>query len=375
MENNKIKSALKIVESKTKLNLSYFKNDFPSASTENYNYDIVKNEDWTEGFWTGILWMMYQYSGDTLFRATANANVTSFTERMKKDIVLDHHDLGFLYSLSCFASYKLTKDDNAKKQVVLAADKLLKRWHEEPGFIQAWGSMDDDSEHRFIIDSLLNMPLLYRASDISGDNKYRNVATRHYSICVDHLIRENGSSYHTFFVDRSSKTPTHGSTFQGYADDSSWARGQAWSIYGIALNYGESPSEDKMNKFKSVTKFFIDKLPKDHVSYWDLDFTDGSDQARDSSATAIAICGILEMIQYISDKEYVDSLMESVSLMIESLIDNYSNKDLIKGAPLLNEGVYSWHQNKGVNEGNLWGDYFYVEALMRLSNPEWKPYW
>lgn len=370
-----VKKALDLVKSKTKINIKYFGNKFPSAATHDYKYKIVENEDWTEGFWTGILWMMFQYSGDTLFRATASANIESFTQRNKDHVVLDHHDLGFLYSLSCVASYKLSGDENAKKQGLIAADKLLLRWHDNPGFIQAWGAMDNEKEHRFIIDSLLNLPLLYWASEVSDNPDYATVAKRHYQICVDYLIREDGSSFHTFFVDPKTHLPSRGVTAQGYADDSSWARGQAWSIYGIALNYGHNPTQDAMDKFIKVTDYFIERLPEDHVAYWDLIFTDGSGHVRDSSSSAIAVCGILEMMQYIEDESLKTRLLKSVEDMMDSLIHKYANTVLEEGAPLLNEGVYSWHENNGVNEGNAWGDYFYVEALMRLANPDWKPYW
>lgn len=372
---SKVKDALNIVEEKTKINISYFGKQFPAAATKDQIYPIVDNEDWTEGFWTGILWMMYQYSGDTIYRATANSNIASFTQRNKDHVVLDHHDLGFLYSLSCVAAYKITGEENARKQGLIAADKLLARWHDNPGFIQAWGAMDNEKEHRFIIDSLLNLPLLYWASEVSGEKHYEEIAKRHYQICVDYLIREDGSTFHTFFVDPLTHKPTSGVTAQGYADDSSWARGQAWSIYGIALNYGHNPSQDALDKFIKVTDYFIDRLPEDHVAYWDLIFTDGSGHVRDSSAAAIAVCGILEMIPYLEDKELVERLMESVKLISESLIENYANKELIPGAPLLDEGVYSWHEDYGVEEGNAWGDYFYVEMLMRLGNPDWKTYW
>ena len=375
MEKTMITDALDLVEEKTRLNIGYFGSKFPSAATKDYIYNIVINEDWTDGFWTGILWMMYQYKGDTIYRATANTNVNSFTKRMKEHIVLDHHDMGFLYSLSCVASYKLTGDENAKKQAILAADNLLSRWHDNPGFIQAWGAMDNDDEHRFIIDSLLNLPLLYWATEVTGEERYTEVAKRHYEIVMEYCIRDNGSSYHTYYVDPKTHKPTHGVTHQGYADDSSWARGQAWGIYGIALNYGKAPSQEKMDKFIQITDYFLDKLPADHVPYWDLIFTDGSGHERDSGSAAIAACGILEMLQYIDDEKLRTKLLGAVDLMMESLVENYANTDLIKGAPLLNEGVYSWHEDNGVDEGNLWGDYFYVEALMRLANPEWKPYW
>lgn len=371
----KLEEAIKLIEKKTLINIEYFGEKFPSATTCNYVYDKVDNEDWTEGFWTGILWMLYETTGNKEFKQTALKNLDSFQKRLENNIVLDHHDLGFLYSLSSVAAYQITESTEAKKLAISAAYKLLSRWHDNPGFIQAWGAMDDKEEHRFIIDSLLNLPLLRWAYDQTNDKKFKEVIHRHYNICVDYLIRDDGSSYHTYYVNPESKLPSHGLTAQGFSDDSSWARGQAWAVYGIALNYSYNPTNEKLEKFIQVTDFFIKHLPSDYVSYWDLIFGDGSNQEKDSGATAIVICGILEMLPYIEDEELSVKYKDFVLLMIESLIDNYANREIIPGAPLLNEGVYSWHENKGVNEGNLWGDYFYVEAIIRLLNKNWKTYW
>ncbi|CAM3460373.1 glycoside hydrolase family 88 protein [Erysipelothrix anatis] len=370
-----IKQALDRVAIQTALNMEYFEDTFPSASTLQNQYQKVKNEDWVEGFWTGILWMMFEYQQQPVYREMAQRHVISFIDRMDRNIVLDHHDMGFLYSLSCVASYRLTGDEAAKEVALRAADKLIARWHENPGFIQAWGAKNDPQEHRFIIDSLLNLPLLYWANEETGISEYRDIADRHYQICLTYLIRDNGSSYHTYYVDPITHIPSHGLTRQGFSDDSSWARGQAWSIYGIALGYKHYPLTETMSQFMAVTDYFLEKLPENQVAYWDLIFNDGSDQPRDSSAAAIAVCGMLEMLPHITDSDYRKKTESAVDAIMLSLIKNYANKKPEKGHALLNEGVYSWHDNFGIEEGNIWGDYFYVEALMRLNNPSWKPYW
>lgn len=367
--------AIDLAKEKTLLNLDYFGEDFPSATTYDYKYKIVENADWTEGFWTGILWMLYEFSDNDKFKEVALKNLDSFRKRFDENAVLDHHDLGFLYTLSSVSAYKLTGNEDAKELAIEAAYKLLNRWHDNPGFIQAWGTMDNEEEHRFIIDSLLNLPLLKWAYEETNDEKFNDVVKRHYEICVTNLIRDDGGSFHTYYVDPISHLPSHGLTAQGYSDDSSWARGQAWSVYGIALNYAHDPSQDKMEKFLKVTNYFIDNLPCDYVSYWDLIFNDGSGHERDSGATAIVVCGILEMLPHIEDKNIIEKYENIINHMMENLITKYSNKDIVEGAPLLNEGVYSWHEDNGVNEGNLWGDYFYLEALMRLADKNWEPYW
>lgn len=358
------------------LNMDYFEKRFPWSATKEDHYPIIDNIEWTDGFWTGMLWLAYEYTHEDKYKELAECNIKSFLHRVENRIELDHHDLGFLYSLSCVSGYKLTGNSDAKKAGILAADKLLERWQEKGQFLQAWGPKDSSEHYRFIIDCMLNIPLLYWASEVTGDAHYADIAKRHFETSVKYVIRDDASAFHTFYMDPVTGGPSHGATRQGYNDDSSWARGQAWGIYGIPLNIRYTKDLASKDIYKGMTNYFLNRLPKDHVCYWDLIFNDGSDQSKDSSATAIAICGILQMNHFLeSNDEDKQTYLGAAQCMMRSLIENYTRNEQEPGNPILYHGVYSWHSGKGVDQGNIWGDYFYMEAITRMLNDSWEPYW
>ena len=165
----------KIVE-QVRCNMNYFGTGFPTPATKDDTYGIIDNVEWTNGFWTGMLWLCYEYTGDEEFRLMAEQNITSFLNRVEKRLELDHHDLGFLYIPSCVAGYKLTGSEDGKKAGMMAADKLMERYQEKGGFIQAWGVLGARDDYRLIIDCLLNIPLLYWASEVTGNNIYESAA-------------------------------------------------------------------------------------------------------------------------------------------------------------------------------------------------------
>lgn len=355
------------------LNMEYFQHKFPYSAAKNNIYPIIENIEWTDGFWTGMLWLSYEYTGDIKYRNLAEQNIESFFHRIEQRIELDHHDLGFLYSLSCVAGYKLTKSELAKKAALLAAEKLIERWQEKGEFLQAWGPLDSKDHYKFIIDCMLNIPLLYWASDVSGIEKYRELAKKHFDTSCRYVIREDASAYHTYYMNPENGQGDHGATRQGYHDDSAWARGQAWGIYGIPLNIRYTKQLEYIELYKGMTNYFLNRLPEDNVCYWDLIFSDKDEQSRDSSAAAIAVCGMMEMHPYLVSEE--QALYQGASAnILRSLIKNYTKEHKEQGNPILYHGVYSWHSNKGVDEGNIWGDYFYMEALLR-SIKKWEPYW
>ena len=154
------KAISKVVE-QVRCNMNYFGTRFPSPATRDHTYGIIENIEWTDGFWTGMLWLCYEYTGDEVFRIRAEQNISSFLKRVEKRLELDHHDLGFLYSLSCVAGYKLTGSEDGMKAGIMAADKLMERYQEKGGFIQAWGELGTRDNYRLIIDCLLNIPLLH----------------------------------------------------------------------------------------------------------------------------------------------------------------------------------------------------------------------
>lgn len=348
-------------------NMERFGTDFPSACATNGKYRIKKNDDWTNGFWTGMLWIAYEYTGKEKFKELACENIKSFEKRLEEHFILDHHDIGFLYSLSVVAGYRILKDEKLKTVILRAADVLASRFQEKGSFIQAWGKKGDEKEYRLIIDSLLNLPLLYRAWEISGDSSYREIAERHYHNVIANIVREDYSTYHTFYFDPQTGKPDHGATHQGFSDQSCWARGQAWAILGMPLHdriSGSGMSQEEEELYTHIVEYFDRHLPSDGMPYWDLIFTDGSDQPRDSSALAIAACGMLE--------RHETEKAEEMLLTLKNLASSEAEPE---SEGILLHGVYAYAEGKGVDEPNLWGDYFYMEALYRLYQPDWTPYW
>jgi len=334
------------------------------------------NFGWTTSFWPGMLWLGYELTGDETFRRAGERHVQSFTERVERGIDLDTHDLGFLYTLACVAPWRLVGDDQAKRAALDAAEHLMARFLEPAGIIQAWGDLSNPAQRgRTIIDSLMNMPLLYWASEMTGDPRYREAAHRHTVQLRDHMIRPDDTTFHTFYWDPQTGEPLRGATEQGHADHSCWARGQAWGIYGFTLNYRYTADETFLRAAERCADYFLDHLPADHVAYWDLVFADGSGEERDSSAAAIAVCGLDELARSLPDGPRKERYRTAARAMLASLGASYSTADHPESNALLLHGIYDKPKSVGVDEGTLWGDYFYLEALTRAIKPDWKRYW
>ncbi|MGC1375923.1 MAG: glycoside hydrolase family 88 protein [Anaerolineales bacterium] len=368
---------------KVAANLATFSDVYPHDHTTHNIYQaralngfpVGSNAGWTTGFWPGLLWLAYELTGAAEYRQAGLLQAQRFAQRLRDDLDLDHHDIGFLYTLACVAPWRLTGDVAARATAIRAADRLLTRYLERPGIIQAWGSLDDPQERgRIIVDSLMNLPLLYWAGETSGQAHYARSALRHAGQVRDYLVRPDGSTFHTFFFDETG-APVSGVTFQGAGDASCWSRGQAWAIYGFALSYMYTRDDSFLRAACRVADYFLANLPADGVAYWDLIFPDGSAEERDSSAASIAVCGLLELARQLPAGADAQRYQAAARRILASLFHNYSTVHLPDSNALLLQGVYNKPLGKGVNEGNLWGDYFYLEALMRLSKPDWKPCW
>lgn len=372
-------------------NLIQFTEKFPQSATNNNVYPLNQhtatpgdllwdipgdNVGWTTSFWTGILWLAYEKTRNSKYREAAEIQVESFNKRIAEKIDVDTHDLGFLYSLSCIACYKLTGNENAKKAALSAAEYLRTRYVEPATIFQAWGNMNNPEEQgRMIIDCLMNLPLLYWAGEVTNDNTYTEQARAHAEQAFKYIVRGNGTTFHTYFFDVETGEPKFGRTAQGFSDDSCWARGQAWGVYGFTLSYIYTKDEAFLEIAKTLANYFLNRSPEDLVAYWDLDFDDTSGEERDSSSSAILICGLLEMIKYLEDGEEKNYYQTAAYKILRSLVENYSGpRNDPESNALLLEGVYSKPGNFGVNEANLWGDYFYVEALIRATQA-WELYW
>ncbi len=350
---------------------------FPNEYSKNNVYETVENTfGWGNGFWSGILWHAYQLTGNEKYKEVMLGQIPSYTKRITEKIGVNHHDMGFLYSLSCVAAYKLTGNEEAKNAAIMAADHLTTRYRECGGFIQAWGNVNDPKDNRLIIDCLLNIPLLYWASEVTGDPKYDKIAWTHFNTTIGVCCRPDASTYHTYYFDPETGAPVKGVTHQGAFDESAWARGQAWGIYGPMLTRTYKESDGAMQVFKATSSYFLNNLPSDYVPFWDLCFKDGSTEPRDTSSAAIACCGMLEAIKYMANDDPLRAIyVNAVNRIMNALIDGYTSKDCPESNGILMHQTYALPQGIGIDEHNIWGDYFFIEALHRLVEPEWKLYW
>jgi unsaturated chondroitin disaccharide hydrolase len=359
-------------------NLPVLTEQFLGMFSVDLRYSVTANNMWATSFWTGMLWLAYEVTGHEKYRQVGEIHLESFRERLENRINIDHHDIGFLYTLSAVAAYKLTKNETAKELALKAANYLIGRFKEKGRFIVAWGELGDRNDpraNRIIMDCLMNLPLLYWATETSGDSKYNQIAREHLEQTIKYLVRRDGSTFHTFVFEFDTDQPLFGKTHQGYADNSCWARGQAWGIYGFPLSYNYTGDWGLIELTKKVTNYFLNRLPEDQICYWDLVFIEGTEE-RDSSGAAIAVCGLLELAKHLPLSDESHYYYGNAALKIlDSLMQNYTTIDHPQSNGILLHAVSTKPGGSGVDECCIWGDYYYYfEALVRLMN-DWKLYW
>lgn len=353
---------------KIKYQLEKFQGGYPEACSIQGVYPITKNTDWTTGFWSGMTSLAWRLTGDDIFLKHLEEQVISFSARLDEKHDIETHDLGFLYSLSCVNAWKITGNQLAYDAALRAAHFLSERYLPVANIIQAWGDLNDPLQQgRMIIDCLMNLPLLYWAGNETGDKKYIDYAYNHAIQSMNHLLRKDNSTFHTFYMDIHTGEPVRGSTHQGYSDNSCWARGQAWAIYGFALSYRTTGNPDFLDSSKNAANYFIEHLPEDKICYWDLSLTE-QETHRDSSAAVIAACGLLELANHLPRSDSNRNYFIEVALKISNeLFVNYFDGEL-NASGYLKHSVYNMNKKRGVDEYCTWGDYFFIELLTRLKS-------
>jgi len=377
---DEVASGLKICTGQILRILPDFTDKFQSASSKSLFYRQMDNHGWTNGFWTGEIWLAYEFCKDESLKKAALMQCESFYNRIKEQIYTASHDMGFLYSLSCVAAYQLTGSERAKEAALMAAENLTTMFREKGQFIQSLNQPENAAEYRMIVDTLLNLPLLYWASEISGDDKYKKIAITHFYTTKRYLLRADGSISQAAKFDLSTGEHLCNYTRQGYSDTSAWSRGQAWAIYGPAISYKYTGMEECKEMFRKAASYYMEHLPEDMIPYFDLCITEGDEWPRDSSAAAIAACGMLEMAKYLEEEEahyYVSCARKTM----KSLYDNYMVRDYEASNGLLMHATYCCNTPYNEMTGDIgkdeccsFGDYFYMEALTRLYQ-DWKMYW
>jgi len=352
---------------------------FPSGHSEHQLYSCGGNIGWTSGFWTGMLWLAYELTRKGHYRNAAEQQVQSFHHRISNKIDVENHDMGFLFSLSCVAAWKLTGNKLARETALLAADNLMARFHEKPGIFQAWRTLekdcDPDFRGRMIIDCLLNMPLLFWASEQSGNSMYRCNALRHINQTINYIVRENTSSHHTYFFDPETGYALHGKQHQGYDDNSTWSRGQTWGMLGFTLARHYTGDNNFLDLSRWMSLYYLNRLTTSELPLWDFDVPATGPQHIDSSAAAIAACAFLEQAKQLPPQDPYRLLCQNAAWKtLRDLQQHCSSSQNTSSNGLLLHSVRNMNKNMGVDECSLWGDYFYMEALVR-NTQIWDPYW
>lgn len=365
-------------------NLDCFTEKFPSSGGVDGVYQPTENadaflfSDWTSSFWTGMVWLAYEITGDEKFKKVGLIHSKSFRERYEKNIILDHHDIGFLFTLSCVAAYKLTGDAFSKETALLAAEKLAKRYREKAGIIQVRGLIEDEAHEstgEFIIDCCMNLPLLYWAANETGNRKYWEMAYSHIQNVANFMVQDNAATHQNFKKDIHTGEPLRGWTGQGDGNpDGCWSRGQAWAIYGLPISYTYTGDWSLLEIAKRVSNYFLNRLQSDNCANWDFLYQSDADQ-RDTSAVAIAVCGMLELAKQLPLGDPDRVVYESAAKVLTAdLIKNYAYTKAESPNALLKAGVYAFKTDLCVNEPVIWGDYYMMEALCRLTR-YFKMYW
>ncbi len=320
------------------------------------------SRDWTSGFYPGQLWQLYEYSQkEELMQAVAQW--TAFIEKEKYDT--HTHDLGFKVFCSFGQGYRLTQNEAYKEVILQTAATLIKRYHEKVGCIRSWDFNREVWQFPVIIDNMMNLEMLFAATRMSGDSTYYNIAYQHALTTLKNHIREDHSSYHVIDYDTLSGEIRLRQTHQGFSDASSWARGQAWNLYGFSMAYRETGDERFLEHAKGLAQFFYThpRLPEDLIPYWDFDAPHIPNEPRDASAAAIATCGLLMLCDWVPEekKQYLSWADKSLAVLSSPTYQSTHAPFLLK------HSVGSIPDSSEVDVPIVYADYYYIEALMKRN--------
>jgi len=347
-------------------NLALFPPDslnIPRSLNPDSTLNTVKSRDWTSGFYAGTLWQLYRFSKDERLKDAAMA-WTAFQTKEQFD---DHtHDLGFKIYCSFGEGYKLTKDEHYKKVIISASNQLTQRFNEKVGAIKSWDFNAEEWKFPVIIDNMMNLEMLFEAATLANDDRLYKIADQHAQTTLNNHFRPDNSSVHVVDFDPANGKIRSRVTHQGHSDDSAWARGQAWGLYGFTLAYRATKNPAYLAQAQQIAHFFFThpNLPADKIPYWDFNAPNIPKEEKDASAAAIAASALLELSQY--DKE---NRAKYIGWADEVLTSLSSEKYTATTPPfLLNQSVGSKPRNSEVNTPITYADYYYVEGLLRRIN-------
>lgn len=320
---------------------------------------------WTSGFFPGLLWYLYEHSGDKQLCEAA----TRFSDALEpvKSLSWNTHDVGFMMYNGVGHAARITGDKKYKKWMLQTADSLASLYNPDVGTILSWPWMKEKRgwPHNTIIDNMLNLELLFWASENGGDRRFYDIAVDHARTTMKNHFREDYSTYHVVVYNDHSSEVLKRITDQGYSDESVWARGQAWAIYGYAMCFRETGIPEFKTVAMNAADYFISHLPDDHVPYWDFEVPGKETEEKDASAAAIAASAFLELASLIEEPSEKNRYKEAALNILTTLSsEKYRSHDT---SAILDHSVGSKPHESEIDLPIIYADYYYVEALVRLK--------
>lgn len=323
--------------------------------------------DWTEGFFPGELWYIYEYTGDDRWASRADYMQAKFYEHRK---YATHHDLGFIFNCSFGNGYRLTKREVYKRTLIDAANSLFKRYDPRVGCIKSWDAdkgwqAERGWQYPVIIDNMMNLELLFKATELTGNNKYEKAAISHADATMINHFRTNFSCYHVVDYDSITGVVRSKQTAQGYAHESEWARGQAWALYGYTVMYRYTKENKYLDFATKIANYILThpQLPADKIPYWDFSAPNIPREPRDVSAASLIASALLELDGY-TDVDFKTAAQEILETLSS---DDYQSKVGESNGFLLQHSVGSIPHKSEIDVPIIYADYYYLEALLRLK--------
>ena len=324
-------------------------------------------DEWCSGFWPGILWYDFESSRDEIVREEAE-RYTEALEYLSRRPAFDH-DLGFLMFCSYGNAYRLTGSPKFRDIILASADTLATLFNPKVGTILSWPrNVEMLGGHNTIMDNMINLEMLFWASKNGGDKRLYDIALKHAETTMEYHFRPDGTCYHVAVYDPESGKFIKGMTHQGYSDSSTWARGQAWAVYGYTMVFRETQDRRFLDFACKVTDAYLRRLPDDYVPYWDFDDPAIPDAPRDASAACVVASALLELQAYVTPEKR-DEYRDSAVKMLASLSsDEFRSGD--KRHSFLDHSTGHKPAGSEIDAAIVYADYYYIEALLRLKKLE-----
>ena len=325
------------------------------------NLRLVQSRDWTSGFFPGVLWFLYEFTGKEQWKTTARI----YTDSIEKEKLNGTtHDMGFKIYCSFGTGYRLTNDAHYRDVIIQSAKTLSTRFNKTIGCLRSWDHSKEKWDFPVIIDNMMNLELLFAATKLTGDSSFYNIAVTHANTTMKNHFRPDYSSYHVVDYDSLTGQVRKKNTHQGYSHESAWSRGQAWALYGYTMCYRETKNPAYLRQAENIARFILTHkiMPADLVPYYDFDAPGIPNEPRDASAGAVIASALYELSTYSSNgKQY----RSSADKICERLTKSYRSPIGENRGFLLLHSTGSKPSNSEVDVPLSYADYYYLEALLR----------